>query len=297
MMSFNINNISSYKIPKTSYTISPWFAEIFGAKQIETEQLCRVLGYDAKMLKQLVSKAKQKNYSITFLGYGGTGVNTMHWLTEIMTLTNSVNLFDFVNVVEPDNIEFSNLLRFPKNPTKVNYRYHSGSNTSKLALIEPIEQQLLSKNKFNTYTNYVSNDNRVLSNYKGFYYNYSTGTTTALKNHIVYGAPSLDTRDLFSKVGNFIAATHSGAGCQLWLNPTQDTDLQIESYGLIALTPFFMNQLRMAIGLLEIMASGTDIAQKDVNTLSYSFDGVAKLPTNKIYNFHTDHTHTGLVQT
>jgi hypothetical protein len=302
---FNSNNLFNLKLPKTIYCISPWFADVIGARQIETEQLCRVLGYTVKDLKQLITKVKANNYSITFVGYGGTGVNTIHWLTEIMKFTNSVNLFKFVEIVEPESLEISNLLRFPKHPNKVSNNsvitQYNMKPSAKLRLLDKSEVTLLSKNKPHLLQSYLDNASRDYG-MQGLVYDYdlnrrnSTNVYKAKDNHVFYGAPSLGTRGVMGQWGNFIAATHSGNGCQMWLNPTQDTDLQIESYGLISLTQFFMNQLRMAISLLEILAAKTDLSQVDTQLLEYAFDGVSKLATDRSYNFQLPE-HSGNVAT
>lgn len=301
---FSNSSISALDLPKTIYTISPWFAEIIGANCIATEQLCRVLGFDKKALKTLVNKVKIRNYSISFIGYGGTGVNTIHWLTEIMKFTNSVNLFNFVDIVEPEQLELSNLLRFPKNAAASNgntlFSNQRSSNwlneTSKLQLLSRAECTLLSKNKLNLSTAYLTENTYMRDVSKGIVLDYDNSRYKTKSNHVLYGAPSMHTRDFFNKLGNFIAATHSGNSCYMWLNPKQDTDLVLETYGLVSLTQFFMNQLRIAIGLLEVLADGVDLSLQDTQLLEYSFDGKAVLPTDKVYNFQLD-AHSGNVST
>jgi hypothetical protein len=294
----NARDIGRLNLPKTIYTISPWFAQHFGAQQVPTEQLCRIIGYDVKTLKQMITKIKHRQCSITFIGYGGTNVNTIHWLTEIMKLTQSVNLFKFMEIFEPDTAEVSNLLRFPKNPyvenTKIDGTHISSS--SKLKLLDPSEVSLLSKEKPVLSTSRVNGQNLPRGS-KGSFYDYSERKTKPKDNHYYYGAPNIDTRASFEDVGHFISATHSGNDAHLWLNPTQDTDLQVESYGLIQLTPFFMNQLRLAIGLMEVLCDGDlNLKGKDQMLLEYSFDGIPKLSTNKTYNFQLG-SHNGNVAT
>ena len=57
-----------------------------------------------------------------------------------------------------------------------------------------------------------------------------------------------------------------------------------------------MNQLRMAIGLLETLANKVDLEQVDTQLFQYAFDGKSKLPTDKSYNFQLD-VHSGAVST
>lgn len=290
---FNEQSLASLKLPKTIYTISPWFASLLGANKIETEQLCRILGYSAKDLKALVTKVKQKDLAITFVGYGGTNINTIHWLTEILKLTKAVNLFSYVEIFEPEDAEISNLLRFPKDPN-LNYSGAPYFGPSKLRLLDKLELNLLSRK-----LPLIRRGRLEIVRYtesRSFTYDASARKRFTKLNHVVYGAPGINTRIELSEAGRFISATHSGNSCSMWLNPTQDADLQVESYGLIQLTPFFMNQLRMAIGLLEILASDQDLTEKDKELLNYSFDGIAKLPTDRVYNFQLG-SHNGHMST
>lgn len=290
-------NIQSLNLPKTIYTMSPWFAQYFGATLIPTEQLCRVLGYNLKDIKNLITKVKRKNYVLTMIGYGGTSVNTIHWLTEMMKFTQSVNLFKQLEIFEPDIIEVSNLLRFPKNPYIEN-GYGYSRNASKLRLLANDEISLLSKNKVAVDRNKIDGSRLFYSSAKMDYAPSGSSNRHQPKaNHVFYGAPGIETRASFEGIGHFISATHNGNDAHLWLNPTQDSDLQVESYGLIQLTPFFMNQLRLAIGLLETLATeDLDLKQPDKLLLEYSFDGEAKLSTNRTYNFQLGN-HSGLVAT
>lgn len=300
---FNMLSITNgEKLPSTVCTISPWFANMLGCRAIPTEQLCRILGYDARTLKRLISKVKHKGYSISFAGYGGTGINTVHWLTEILDFTGSTGLFSFVEIFEPSTLEFSNLLRFPKDPTAINLTDSSlnivnnpsitSRGVSKLTLLTKKERRLLSKNPIMVSSHAISNRINMRYTSKGFISLYDVEQRKSIikikQNHIIYGAPSLEDRNGISSLGHFISATHAGNSCQMWLNPTQDTDLQVESYGVIVLNSFFMNQLRMAIGLLEVLAGNVDLDAKDTELLSYSFDGKSVLPTDKTYNFTSD---------
>lgn len=296
MTQLDAQNLQNISLPKTAYAISPWFAQYFGVQQIATEQLCRILGFSVKDIKDLITKVKRKGYSISFIGYGGTGVNTIHWLTEMLKMTQTINLFNFIEVYEPDSLEISNLLRFPKNPY-VEANVYNYNQASKLRLLSAVEQRMLSKNTPYISTSTVDASSGMPYGSKAMSYSYERNAYVTRPNHIFYGAPDINTRNSFEGIGHFISATHNGNKAHLWLNPTQDTDLQVESYGLIELTPFFMNQLRLAIGLLEYLAQpDLDLTQRDTLLAEYEFDGIPKLSTNRVYNFQLNQ-HDGLVAT
>lgn len=247
-------------------SISPWFADITNSTLIEPSELVRILGYTEIALTKLMKKVKGNNNNLIMLGYGGTGVNTLYWLQKISELTEVYEVFDSITIFEPEDLEISNLLRFPKNPSNT----YSGD-TSKLSLLE--KEQILAYNDIQSFSQYF--DYRRMEEMEH------------LENLIYYGAPDIKTRDMLTDKGNFIAATHGDSECSLHLNPAQDTQLQVESYGKIELNVFFMNQIRMAIGLLEILADDSiDLKEIDKELLSFSFNGEHKRKTKHTYNFN-----------
>jgi len=295
-----INDIAN--LPKTSVAIHPMFANMFGVKQMEIEQLCRILGYSKKDLKALMTNVKRKEWDITFVGAGGSVANTVIWLSEIAKMTNTINLFKNINIFEKEQYDISNLLRIPKDMNKIISRNHAYK-------INGIKNELkyLSRNKININSFYLSKFNIYMDqeyfkqiNIKRKYDNYGYTIRDEyaqpkievehIKNkHIFYGAPNIETREML--VDNnlrFLSATHGGNDFSLILNPTQDSDLQVESYGIIQLSQFFMNQLHMAIKFLEFLAEENDLDEKNRIVAKGSFNGESKLPTDRKYSFQME---------
>lgn len=106
-------------------------------------------------------------------------------------------------------------------------------------------------------------------------------------NTVVYGAPALEYRGKFSDAGRFICGTHNDNSCSLKINPTnEDINLQVESYGMIQLGGFFMNQFRMAIGLLELLADDSvDLTEKNIDYLDFEFNGECNRKADRKYNW------------
>jgi hypothetical protein len=261
--------------PATSVAISPYIANVLNVKAIEMEQLCRILGYTKRDIENLLKKVKEKQLDIVFIGFGGTGINTAVWLKRMSEMTSVIKIFKNITVADPDRIDYSNTLRLPIDlrsvvgrPDQLNFK----------ALLAPHLLKRLSTNLIDTYE-------------------WSLNSFSAGPSTIYYGAPDLETRDrLYHSNSPFISATHSGNSAYMHINPKMDTDITIETYGLISLTQFFMNQLRMAIGLLEILASDNNLLDlDDAHYLEYSFDGTRKLPTDREYNFQLEHN--GLMMT
>lgn len=269
-------------IPSTAVSISPLTAKILGTKQMELEQMIRILGYQRKDIKRLMLAVKARDLNFVFVGAGGTGINTAHWLSEMARLVSIPYLFKRVHVYEEEDTEVSNLLRFPIDPSTIN-----GSSTEKTNIIKKYVRHLsklepeyssyyiASTNKYhphNIFDTHIDDDSNV--------------TYQTKQNTILYGAPDLETRQDLSTCGSFISATHADTGCFMYLNPKQDLSIQVESYGMIQLSQFFMNQLRMAIQLLEILSdSELDLSEQDKELFKYSFDGNKLLSTDRQYNF------------
>lgn len=277
-------------LPKTATAISPFVAKTLGVRQMSAEQMCRFLGYPPRKLKKLLQAVQKKDLTPIFLGYGGTGVNTMHWLTEMLDMCHISGLFRSVIVYEEERLEFSNLLRFPKNILE----YRTNVNR-KLNLITPKEKRLMARfgvQLMHSYLRYPLH-NEYSFDSKASRIAWKTKPHT----FFYYGAPDIITRQRIQEFGKIplVTATHSDLSCDIFLNPVMDSDLQVESYGVIQLAPFFMNQLRMAIGLLELLAGDENLNQVDKHYMHYQFAGEKQGTTDRIYNFQIQQN--ALVQT
>ena len=284
------------QLPKTSVAISPFTANIFNIKQIPITQLIRILGYTEKYIKELFKKVKELQYTFVYAGAGGTGINTAVWMYELANMSNVINIFKKIYVFDNDTVEFSNLLRFPINPSVVNI----GDSTYKIKVIAPYLQKL-SLTNISTHRSYLANgylpyelftNERVRTESGHVQYNYTTREKVVL-----YGAPSLEFRNLLSKCGNFISATHMNNECSLYLNPYQEESLQVESYGMIQLNSFYMNQLKMTIMLLEFLATNPNLKEQDKLINSFEFKGNTELTTDRVYNFQLSSTSNMLTET
>lgn len=279
--------LANESFPKTSVCVSPLVADLLQVKRIPTEQLIRILGYSVKDITNLLVSVKNKSLNFIFAGIGGTGMNTAYWLDELSKLTNTINIFNTIYVYEKEAIEFSNILRFPL-PLSTYYQYatrHS-SKAYKTDIIPPLLNRLTNR-KLIVNNNYISKGTHLSGEFFNSAYNYNTSSTsyTAKGRTVIYGAPGLEHRNYLSSIGNFVCATHASNSCSIWLNPTQTESIEIESYGSIQLGPFMMNQLRMTIGLLELLASDTSLATKDHEYLNYEFTGESAIRTDRQYNF------------
>ena len=282
--------LANESFPKTSVCVSPLVADLLQVKRIPTEQLIRILGYSVKDITRLLASVKAKSLNFIFAGIGGTGMNTAYWLDELSKLTNVINIFNTISVYEKESIEFSNILRFPL-PLSTYYQY-SPRHTNrpyKLDIVPPLLNRLTNR-KLILNNSYISKGNYIGGEFFNSTYDGDSRRTvyTAKERTVVYGAPGLEHRNYLSSIGNFVCATHASNSCSIWLNPTQTESIEIESYGSIQLGPFMMNQLRMAIGLLELLSSDTSLNSQDTEYLNYEFTGESAIRTDRQYNFQIE---------
>ena len=268
------------ELPRTAVAISPLTAHLLQVKQIPINQLIRILGYTEKQIKQLLSSIKSKDLKLVFAGVGGTGINTIMWLYNLCEMTNTVNLFKQVFIYEKETVELSNIFRFPLLP----FRTTTDLRVYKTDLIYPYAAKL-SRNELEINYSYIGNGYYPYKIYETKYNDGGSYTHTARPKVIVYGAPSLEDRNSLSKAGSFISATHADTSCTLYLNPHQDEGIQVESYGMIQLNNFFMNQLMMTIKFLEFINSDPDLSEQDKHIHTSAFDGTTVGQTDRVYNF------------
>lgn len=246
---FSTNSIQ--EISESIRAISPVTAELLGCLQLPITALLSELSYTIPNIEHLLNAVKRKQFTINFAGVGGTGINTIYWLHTLTQLCSVENLFKEIHIFEKDCIDFSNIFRFPL-PLSC-YTSVSDTEMKKADLIYPYARTLSSVvHKHDKFLETIKDIPSIqLVNNK-------------LKSKVVtYGAPSIANRNFLSSLGNFISATHANNTASLWLNPTSDDNLQIETYGLIQLNSFFMNQLSMAIEFLRILATPGTLELQD----------------------------------
>ena len=277
--------LANESFPKTSVCVSPLVADLLQVKRIPIDQLIRILGYSVKDISNLLVAVKNKSLNFIFAGIGGTGMNTAYWLDELSKLTNTINIFNTISVFEKETIEFSNILRFPL-PLSTYYQYATpySNRAYKTDIIPPLLNRLTNR-KLNINNYYIDKSSYLYGEFFDCNYSTSPATCIAKTRTVIYGAPGLEHRNYLSSLGNFVCATHASNSCSIWLNPTQTESIEIESYGSIQLGPFMMNQLRMTIGLLELLASDTPLDTKDHEYLNYEFSGESASRADRQYNF------------
>lgn len=271
-----------YPQPKLSSRVSainPFIARELNAFQIPTEDLVRMLGYKKADIKQLLNDVKAKNKSIVLVGLGGSGANFLYFTNELCQLVNTQNIFKNLHGYDNDEIDLTNVFRLPLNFDVKTFNVNVLKNSFyKTTICEAQNFKIASKQMFSTNLLYVYHAN-----------NYMNSEGDYPGDWIFYGAPDIKAR-IWLKYFPFISATHGDNDCQLYCRPEQDLDLQVESYGMINLSVFFMNQLKMVIQFLSLIAAGEDFSESKM-LLEYSFakeykEGrISCSGCNRTYNF------------
>lgn len=239
--------------------ISPLTADLLNIPRIPLNTLLtKVLSHDLDYIKNLLLSIKQLNLTVVFAGTGGTGINTICWLSELCSYFGISDLFYDIHVFEKDYVDFSNIFRFP-----IPLSMLTNTDSSTLHKTE------LVKNQLKTLSNCVYFHDKFIETLDDIPSILLNGTIAA-DNVVFYGAPSITNRNFLSSLGSFISATHANNTASLYINPIADDSLQVETYGLIQLNSFFINQVSMAIGFLEILSTNQYNSQ-DFHYADYTF--------------------------
>lgn len=272
---FNLENIQEEfrkNISSSATMIHRGFARMLGFRELPLDDMLTMIGYTKERIHKLLVNVRAKKFNIAFAGYGGVGTNTIYWLTELCNMSNIQGLFNKLIVTDFDTLSLDNIFRMP-NPFKIfpaskHIRfnsYHSyPSNYNALHKVDTIPANSLKA--LSTKTPCIA---RMELNRNVFI----SSNLYKVTDWIVYGAPTIESRKRFSQILDnnitnyddlyltgcikaFISATHANNICGLTINPTyveNETNLMIESYGIIQLNVFFFNQLRLAISFLEAL--------------------------------------------
>ena len=280
---FNLENIQEEfrNISSTATMIHRGFARMLGIRELPLDDMLAMIGYTKERITELLTNVRAKKLNIAFAGYGGVGTNTVYWLTELCNIANIQGLFNKIIISDFDRLSLDNVFRMP-NPFKTfsalkhkDMIFNDLSNS--YARTAHCENSL-----YKTQT--IPTDSfKALSTKVPYYETRHLDGNTFNENHIdhlynwiVYGAPDIESRKLFSKAINrdlpehpnyydncladhikaFISATHGDDNCGLVINPSyleNESNLMMESYGIIQLNVFFFNQLKLAISFLEVL--------------------------------------------
>ena len=271
------------RLSKRASAISPFIANELNVAQVPFDDIIRMLGYRKADISHIINRVKAKEIDLTLAGLGGTGMNFFHWAEEICYYTNCVNVFKSIEIYDADFVDITNIFRFPRiiNPEKV-YGLGLYANLLKCDMVN--SYSVLSVSTISKNMSFIEAANIKIQ-----------GTNLMkdrFRNRVFYGAPDIASREAFAEIEDmkFVSGTHGDDDCQLYIKPMQDSTLQVESYGMINLSVFFMNQVKLTIAFLELLASDTDLTKPNL-VMEYSFakeysnDRITSSGLTRTYNF------------
>ena len=250
---------NNLRYTKDLYSMSPLLSALTGAPLVPFKYLLSAIAPTDLDIHALLHEVKAKELSVIFTGVGGTGMNTLVWLSKLCELYHVTQLFKEIHIFEKDSVDFSNIFRFPIKLSQLEDTLFAEPKKAFLAL--PYAQQLATA--VFTHDTFIETLDDVPSLFL-------TEDSKLKPNFVTYGAPFVANRNFLSSLGQFISATHANNTASLYINPIADDSLQFETYGLIQLNSFFINQILMAIEFLNILQAdlqfSSDTHFKDITT-------------------------------
>ena len=250
--------VYDHNISKNAAFISKFLSVYTQSKHIPFGELLRCFTDDAS-LRRLLAKVKSKKHRISLIGYGGMGINLVHFISLMCERVDIKHIFRSLKIYEEDNLSFSNTFRIYKDIT----RYPSTiSAQNKLKLFDE--------------TNLSKEIKLVNSRFN---------TDHLHKDELYIGAPDFATRDILREY-NFIFTGHKDDSVVLVSKPLVNDAMTIESYGSINLATFFLNLIAVTLELLKQLGEFGNRATLPENTLLYKYSILEDQKRTECLNTH-----------
>lgn len=235
--------VYGHDISKNAAFISKFLSVYSQSKHIPFHELLTCFIDDAQ-LHELLVKVKAKKHHISLIGYGGMGINLIHFISLLCEQADIKHIFRSLKIYEADNLSFSNTFRIYKDIT----HYPSS---------------IRANNKLELFDEYnLSKDIKLIK--KRF------SSSELASNELYIGAPDFATRDILCDY-NFIFIGHQNDNVMLISKPIVNDALTIESYGSINLATFFLNLIAVTLELLKQIVELDNSATLPSNRILYNY--------------------------
>ncbi len=217
---------------------------------------------DLRRVSSNILKIKRSgDVNLTSIGYGGFSINIIHFMAKLGELTGQSRWIKKLTIYEDDKISLTNSFRIYKDMSLIQYQEN---NRHKFRLLEDDENIAENSSLIPRRFNSMDKDTII--------YKRKENRRFGMKDFI-FGAPDFDTRKLFEDIP-FIFTGHSGNEVEFYASPVVDSDLTRETYGKIDLDYFFLNILKSAEQMIDMMAN-TDPSEyaKDSLIFKYTSEG------------------------
>lgn len=277
---FNVLN----KVCTKGYTLSRFFEVKYGLRRVPLLDQISLLGYHAKDIKKALNDISRKNLTIHLLGYGGFGVNFVENLIELMTILNVKTLFRKLYIWEKDSLELHNILRFGTSSllsTQQSIRDIEYYNLNAGVVSDPVHKFSL------LYNNQIARLSKTKVELRRYFFQNNNAREYLITKDILVGTPDMATRQMLQEYDiPFFCPTHINDTIGLYYRPVVDQNLQYETYGKIALTPFFFNMLDNTIQILFNLAKFEGTLEQDTQLYTNTFKEFRGKASRKYTYYH-----------
>ena len=223
--------------PSCNRVISPNIATMaknsFGSNYIPANflRLCSLLNIDFDELRNNMDRIRDKEIKLVSIGYGGFSINVIHFMHLLGKEVGRSKWLNQLTIHEDDNISLTNSFRIYKDMSKF-----------------ILSENATTAHKFEL----IGDDMDIASNFRLHRRRLEIAGTRS--DTVYFGAPDFETRKRFER-SQFIFTGHSGDEVEFYSRPVVDSDLTRETYGKIDIDYFFLNILKSAEKLIDILAN------------------------------------------
>jgi len=207
---------------------------------IPFEELLRMLEIDINEVAENLQKIKDKKLHLAVVGYGGMCINTLTFMSKLVTITGVYIPFFKITLFEADNISATNAYRVYKDISSIPWLVNNRRPANKLELFR--EEKILART--------------IKKEYKFLGEEEVTALKAENTNLVLFGAPNFKTRQLLENE-DFLFAGHQNNSVMLITRPHINSDITIETYGKVDIDTFFINILLNTIETIKFLASDT----------------------------------------
>jgi len=256
------NKYKKCKKTGSNFAFSEFIANKMNVRHIEVNELFTMFDINAKKIKQQLIKLKKKKINLVMIGFGGGGINFWYWLERILNHTLVFNVFESIVIYDNDDFDLTNLPRIP-----YDLRTKDLTTLKKVLLAKETQVQIT--------------NNLLIMDQKFAEEKISQNDS---EQTIYIGGPDIKTRKILSESNEiFLSVTHGDNELGIYLNPLQDSSLQVESYGTIELNYFYLNQFAATIALINYFAD-EDLDLSQVSELRHKSEDIITINAEKIFD-------------
>lgn len=306
---------------KTPYCLNRGFSLSYNVPYVPiNDQIAIASEYTEAQVKAWLKIIAKKKINMTFLGLGGMNLNVIENLSQLCSYFSIKNLFEKILIIEPEDLEYHNLIRFNTAQylrdeqsslsldtyltsaltalTNAEFEVKKLTKLNKLVLLDRSSLGQISQKAIVLSSSYIKDRAGFEKLIHSSFVDKFEGVLND-KPLCIFGSPEVATRNIFSsfcksrKNVSFLCATHQNETVELKANPVpEDSSLIVETYGSIRLTPFLVNIMRVTLETIKYLAEN-DLTPDTKQIYHHTFEGING--SKYTYNSSTFETRQGVM--